>query len=256
MNMSKIIQIAGLFLFLSYNCLAQNSILSVKVSGIVYTQDSAAYKPLSYVNIIRKGRANGAVSDADGAFTIYMLRGDTLLFSYVGYSTSIFILPKDYNEKKLDIQIVLKSTFVQLKEVNITSKVLPKVGPLYHKPKVVYIPSIKGSSNYRGFGSPNTTDFSPITMLFNQFSKEGKTRRKLGRLMQADSKEASYKARLNPEYVSELTGLQGPELDDFMLYCHPPLQFILTAEDYDVVVSILDCLKRFKQRDSYYHKPD
>jgi len=254
--MWRILLIAVLFLLVFNSSEAQNSILSVKVSGIVYSKDSAAYKALAFVNITRKGRTNGTVTDANGSFTIYMLRGDTLLFSYVGYSTSIFILPRDYNEKKLDIQIVLKSTSVQLQEVNITSKVLPKVGPLYHKPKVVYIPSIKGSSNYRGFGSPNTTDFSPITMLFNQFSREGKTRRKLGRLMQADSKEASYKARLNPEYVSELTGLQGPELDDFMLYCHPPLQFILTAEDYDVVVSVLDCLKKFKQRDSYFHKPD
>ena len=248
-----------LFCFLPLTFLsvkAQNSILSVKVTGTVFTQDSSASKPLPYVNIVRKGRVNGTVSDINGTFSIYMLRGDTLLFSYVGYKTSVFILPGDYNERKLDIQIVMKSLTVQLKEVNIISQSLPKIGPLYKKPKTVFIPSVKGSSLYRGFGSPNTTDFSPITLLYNRFSRYGKNQRKLAKWMEADNKEAAYKARLNPEYVSELTGLQGPELDDFMLYCHPPLQFILTAEEYDVVVSVLDCFKTFKRRENYFQKPD
>ena len=62
------------------NVMAQNT-----VNGKVV---DVAGEPLIGVNVIEKGTTNGTVTNVDGEFTINADRGSTLVFSYIGFTTS------------------------------------------------------------------------------------------------------------------------------------------------------------------------
>ncbi|PLX14275.1 MAG: hypothetical protein C0598_01680 [Marinilabiliales bacterium] len=53
------------------------------VSGTIV--DASDGSPLIGVTVIQKGTTNGSISDVDGKYSISVQRGDTLVFSYVGY---------------------------------------------------------------------------------------------------------------------------------------------------------------------------
>src|SRR5882757_7056578 len=68
-----------LFLSASHFSFAQDKIT---VSGKVASDSS---QPLSSVSISIKGQAGGTTSAADGTFTIKVNKGQTLVFSIIGY---------------------------------------------------------------------------------------------------------------------------------------------------------------------------
>jgi hypothetical protein len=229
---------------------AQN-IYSVKVSGYVYAEnEKKELKPLSFVSIRHKRRNTGTTSDTTGFFSINLIRGDTLLFTAVGFAPVIYVLNPTFPDKKATVKIIMKDVAYALQEVKIVRQktVKPKADKVYVKP-------LKGNPyQAQSFNLEPTASFSPITALYNQFSKQGKAQRKLSLLQEIEAKEAAYKKRLNAGWVSELTRLEGEELEAFMDFCHPDADFVLHAEDYDLIVAILDCYDTFQQRESYYRK--
>src|SRR5258706_12385908 len=52
--------------------------------------DSASFAPLAYVNIKVKNTSRGTSTDEKGGFTLPTLKGDSLVFSLVGYNTKEF----------------------------------------------------------------------------------------------------------------------------------------------------------------------
>ena len=86
-----------------------------------------------------------------------------------------------------------------------------------------------------------------IDGLYQLFSKEGKTRRKLEAMKQEDLKKLLVEYRYNTEYISYITKLKGQELKNFMKYCNLPDNFVLTANDYDLTFEVFRCLEDFKR---------
>ncbi len=62
----------------------------IQFSGVVITGDSL--KPLPFVNIRIAGTKIGTVSDFYGFFSFVAYKGDTVIFSYVGYRTSRYVI--------------------------------------------------------------------------------------------------------------------------------------------------------------------
>lgn len=89
----------------------------VNFSGVVVDGDSLTSLP--YTHIIVKSSRTGTVADYYGFFSILAHKGDTILFSRVGYSSNQFIIPDTLsNEKYSVIHLMLKETIV-LDEVNV-----------------------------------------------------------------------------------------------------------------------------------------
>lgn len=60
------------------------SLLAQTVSGVV--MDAQTSEPLIGANILIKGTSSGTITDLDGSYTLEASLGDTLVFSYTGYS--------------------------------------------------------------------------------------------------------------------------------------------------------------------------
>lgn len=56
----------------------------IKVSGTISDSDK---NPLIGVSVLEKGTSNGTISDFDGAYSLTVKQGATLLYSYIGYES-------------------------------------------------------------------------------------------------------------------------------------------------------------------------
>src|SRR5690606_26953851 len=85
---------------------------SVAVTGIV--TDSGG-RPLAGVSVAVKGSGTGTLTDDDGAFTIHVDRGATLVVSFVGFATQERVV----NESG-QLDITLERSDISLDEVIVT----------------------------------------------------------------------------------------------------------------------------------------
>lgn len=82
----------------------------------------------------------------------------------------------------------------------------------------------------------------PISLLYNQFSKEAKAKQLYGELMTKEKAEKRY----NKTVVARVTGLKKEDdIKKFMDFCAMQIKFILESSDYQLYAAILDCYNEF-----------
>jgi hypothetical protein len=81
----------------------------VQLYGVVMTADSLKGLPAASITI--KGQNRGTVSNGDGVFSIVVLKGDVVNFSYVGYKPITVTIPKELqgNQQSI-IQLMVTDT--------------------------------------------------------------------------------------------------------------------------------------------------
>jgi hypothetical protein len=87
---------------------------------------------------------------------------------------------------------------------------------------------------------------SPVTALYNLLSKEGKSRRKLRKLLEQEAFEKQIDFKYSPDIVSHITGYTGFDLYEFMEFCSFKKDFILNATYYQITQAILVKQKEFE----------
>ena len=65
-----------------------------------------------------------------------------------------------------------------------------------------------------------TATMSPISYFYDKYSHKGKMGRLYNEMLSYNEEMERIQQKYNRDIVSELTGLQGDELLDFMMYCH------------------------------------
>ena len=102
-----------IFVVVSTLSFAQNK--SITISGVVMDADSVGAIP--YVNILLKDTFFGTVSDNSGHFTFTATKGDTLMFSYVGYFDAYFVMPKNLSGDSYSLIQLMRKETILLDEV-------------------------------------------------------------------------------------------------------------------------------------------
>ncbi len=86
----------------------------ILVNGVV--MDASSTMPLSNAHFVIN-RGYGGVSDDEGRFSLYLDRGDTVIFSYIGYSDALFTIPDTVAVKRLVAGIFLNEDTLSVGEV-------------------------------------------------------------------------------------------------------------------------------------------
>jgi hypothetical protein len=82
----------------------------------------------------------------------------------------------------------------------------------------------------------------PISLLYDQFSKEARSKRIYAGLLKKDQVAVRY----NNAVISKLTGLKNEEeIKQFIDFCALKVQFILDSSDYELYAAIMDCYGNF-----------
>jgi hypothetical protein len=172
--------------------------------------------PIRGCHIINVTQRMGTVSDANGDFKITANINDSITFSALGYEPLSIILTESMYDYGYIVK--LKPTIYELEEVTIQ--------PLLEKPTIskweVYTPPLP---NQGGINIP--TGVSPITALYNLFSKEGKQQKYYRKMIEGNADFMLIGEKFNGELVAQLTGLKDDELVKFMSYCNFSKDFLM-----------------------------
>ncbi|GAH89222.1 unnamed protein product, partial [marine sediment metagenome] len=88
--MKKIVTLSVFLVLLLSSLFAQNEQITVK--GKIVNAENG--QPLAQANILLKGQSKGVSTDTSGAFSIKIPKGQTLIFSYVGFENREFVYSK------------------------------------------------------------------------------------------------------------------------------------------------------------------
>lgn len=96
----------GLFSLFCYLLNAQqgppkDSLRLIQLSGVVVSADSL--NPMPFTTVFDRQTRRGTIADYYGFFSMVVLPGDTLMFSYYGYKTSSFIVPDTLTDNRYSI---------------------------------------------------------------------------------------------------------------------------------------------------------
>ena len=86
----------------------------IQFSGVVITGDSL--KPVPFVNIRIAGSSSGAVSDFYGFFSFVAHKGDTIVFSSVGYKSSRFYISDTLESSRYSLFQMMQNDTMLLTE--------------------------------------------------------------------------------------------------------------------------------------------
>lgn len=88
----------------------------VQFSGMVLDGSTSELFPVPYTNILVKNKGRGTYSDFQGFFSIVVEKGDTIVFSAVGYSTVEFEIPTDLEDNRYSLVQLMTQDAINLPE--------------------------------------------------------------------------------------------------------------------------------------------
>jgi len=222
---------SALFLFLQAVAWSQD----VVVKGMVFDKDSIT--PMQFAYVVNRNLSRGIVTDEKGNFTLRIHAGDTLCFSYVGYSlTKVFthLLRDSVRNNSLSIKVFMKPKASDLKTVVVTDKSLTKEEKEYYSRKVDAYK--RTTSNF--LTTSVTGAGLSIDALYYTFSRKGKELKKLSFLYDSLMIQEIIESRLSPERIRSITGNDTLNVPSFLNRCFLPDQFVLSASDYDLFFAV------------------
>jgi len=199
----------------------------VKVSGIV--KDAETGRGLAHAFVINHRTQNGVFCDNGGRFSIETKATDSLLVSLIGYQFSKIILSDSAAKSSYTVEVKLR------------------VKPLALKPFVVKAPKtyeqILAELAKAEQLNPEATPLvnaieSPITFLYDQFSKEGKARKKIAELQAEDAKMELLRELFTRYMVAKIIDTDENELDDFIRFSGLKNQYTTFDTEYELVTYV------------------
>ncbi len=198
-------------------------------------------------SIINKTQNRGTISAKGGFFEIPAGIGDSIIISCLGYASvqavvtysmiiqdSLMIVEMRDIVYELDkVDIYPRYTYEQLKQKILTMKVEEdKIPTEEYKEQPIGGYGRKHDDN---MGDQVGVVGSPITALYNAFSKKEAMKRKYYQLLEEDKIKAAVENRYNRNIIKVITNLPDELIDDFMNYCNLSDSFILTSDEYTLI---------------------
>ncbi len=249
---------------------AQNEKVQIIIRGIV--KDKNTQEPISFAHIHIPEKNMGTASDLYGSFNFEIGAIDTLNITAVGYYSNVIILSDSVSDGHIDLSIELIPRVYELEGVTI----VPYLSYDEFKRAILnYEPSLEqrieeenleimarnlsmlaskvNVLNYLPNEVPTLKMKGPVSALYDLFSKEAKSERKLLKLIARDLQQellekhqAEIKEKFNPALVGSLTGLsdQG-QISEFMNFCSFHDDLVLYTSDYHFYTRIVDCYQEY-----------
>ena len=221
----------------------------VIVAGYVFEETNG--EPLPYVNVYVKRTRIGTITDSEGYFMIKANVNDTLTFSSLGYDRKYVVINDSAADNSKPLIVFLDTRIYELGSVDIIA--LKRYKQLEYEITNMRLPDDDYTYAMRNFPiRPSDIDyytrinapgfglvFSPITALYDMFSKEGKERRKLEEIQERDKLYDAIEEKISVEIVMKITGLSKEETNVFLEWCKFSPDFIKRISEYDLVSVII-----------------
>lgn len=231
----------ALFLFLlpCVAVVAQNPYKPVKISGKV---TDAENPNLDFYNllVVNKATAEGVFGSQNGEFVIYARTTDTILVNSVGYATIKFCLRDSASQSEYHVNLLLRRIKVDLNAVTILTK-----RDLNEIQKDIEELGVKKDETI--LEGVNAIE-SPITALYQMFSRRERSKRLVAELENEARMRALLKELLTKYVESDIISLHDDAFDDFIDFCAVSDEMIKRSSQYDFAMYIKS---RYQLYDKY-----
>lgn len=180
--------------------------------------------PITGALVVQKKEMRGTFTDGLGFFNIKGVKSDTLVVTLTGYQSQKLCY-KDSIGDKFIIEISLPQKVYALKPVT--------VHPLKTFEEIERDKSKLGSYTTPKLNTAEAIS-SPITFLYERFSKFAKNQRKVQELKNLEQKKDFLKELFRIYVKTDIIELEESEFDDFILFMNLSEDFIKNSSQYDL----------------------
>lgn len=227
--------------------LAQDSLTQLSsdkaiVRGFVKEQNGLGFESVYIYNTRTK---SGLLAEPDGTFIIDLKKSDTLKVVSPGYKSQIITVKDSVEKPVYFVRLTLKRLVIQLDGVMVeTPRDLDDIQKDIDE---------LGSSEYSySTEKVGRAISSPISALYERFSKDARQQKELARLENEAMNKKVVKDLLNYYNQEDIINLAPKEYDFFISFCNLSDEFLSYASQYDVAVKIKNCYKDFESRYQKY----
>jgi hypothetical protein len=204
-----------------------DSLSVINIKGFVYDKQSGIR--LSNSMVVNKRTQQGFFTGTS-QFEVKIFSTDTLLIGSQGYTTRQICFNDSVKKGVYEVNIYLDKLSYQAKEVEVfgardLDKIQQDIEKLGYN-KSDYVLSTVDALN------------SPITFLYQQFSRKERAKRDLAELKNNDLKRALLK-ELFVKYISaDIIDLDPAQFDAFIDYCNVSDEFMKNSTQYEFIMFI------------------
>jgi len=245
MSFRLILPILCVLILIQSRLIAQTPDTILQLTGIVYDE---FYRPVSASHVININTNKGDVTDSLGMFHIRVHISDTLLIRNIAFRDTL--IPA--LDAQINRHIRLRRRRYELEEARIF-----EWGATYDDFRAAFIEMPVQQSLGASMGLPRQDPekvpvemdeeaiknvglllTQPISYFYYNFSKHAKSARKVYWLEKNQDKQDQFEAIITAENLSEITGLTGPELEDFQIFLSRRMVCDMKSSELEVLNEI------------------
>ncbi|MFT3947142.1 MAG: hypothetical protein QM763_09230 [Agriterribacter sp.] len=226
-----------------------HAIYAQEIQGTVY--DITQKIPLPSVSVLTSS-GNGTQTDSMGFYSIRVTKNDSIWFSYLEKQTPKYPVNTISNPAAFDISIQVSA--IELPNVTVKK-------PGYRFDSLQNRKEYEKAFNYRKPGL-RTTSLSPGSMgagvgldldeLINVFRfRRNRNMKFLQNWLIKEEQDKYVDYRFNKLFVKKLTDLDGEQLDAFMKFYRPLYEYVVTVNEAELGLYILECYKQYKEYNQF-----
>lgn len=210
---------------------AQND--QIRISGTIYDPSNKATIP--NLMVVNKRTQQGYFGATNGKFDMEILRTDTVIVAATGFQTTKLCFRDSGNATSFVVSIALKRLEYTMKPVEIFTrrdleeiqKDIEKLG--YEKEDYV----LQGTAALE----------SPITALYQAFSRRERNKRLVAEMRNNDRRRALLKELFRKYVDNDIITLDNEDFDDFIDFSNVSDDFMKSVSQYEFIMYIK---KRFE----------
>jgi CarboxypepD_reg-like domain len=230
LKLIKIVIVAVIFIIVNATHLSAQ----VTLQGTVYA-NNAAKTPLPFTTIFNARAKQMLYTNSQGKYTIEAQKGDTIKVSFVGYFPTEYVVPNKSGNFTKNFFIFEKTK--QLTEIKIDGRTK------YQKDS-----SARAQLFEKPLGQEQVATMeSPVTSLYQQFSKKYKDLRKFQQQYRDDEQQKYIDTKYTYDNVAALTKLSGDDIAYFMNAYPMEYKFARLASEVEIKLWIISNYKMYKK---------
>lgn len=234
--------ISALLLSCCVLLVAQQLQAQVTVTGQLTDKDNNLVLP--YASVINKTTGKRAYSDQGGFYKITANPQDLIIFTFIGYRPDSIVVQQATGTETRNMQLQVENRV--LRSVEVTAQYTPyQLDSIARRQQYGFIldkenQQLAGGSTPQGFG----LSFSPFT----RFSRKEKQKREFKKNFEKVEQDKYIDSRFTPLLVSQVTGLKGDSLVQFMHDNYPDYGTMRMMRQEDLLYWITDKYKAWMKK--------
>lgn len=205
---------------------------------LIIGQVEDTLQPQGFYNlmIINKTNQLGVFGNPNGSFSVYASLGDEIAFSVKGYPTKSVIVRPDEN-----CQMIV-DVFISKKPQEFDEVIVYPIKSLQDIKEERERLSMRETRTVTGVNVLQ----SPITALYERFSKKAQSKQMVAQMEFKDNQEKVLKELIRAYVSYDVVYLNEEHFESFIYFLNMDEHFLRTASDYELIVYIKDKLEHYK----------